>query len=494
MWAVLLCLGASAASAATTTSSQPPVFRPNISESIPNMSALFDRGKATEQEEEGEETLSSSVNDDLVHLNESLLLALFNDMVEKEPVVSPEDLRQLLLLQDVEGESSDLFMQMSSETFHRNATPPGFSDQFGSFSDEASIFAGQSEGLFDDISELDSRSEGMFDNISELDSQSDRLFDSSALSGLSDNLSDNTNNFNYEPGNLLDHNIDFSDYSLSTINSTIQADGSLVAVRPGDRALADLIRQLFVEEKGINISEVFPSPNLEVQEAGDPLLKASPESSLVQVIQSLLEDENRARAVVETGRDQVNRTANDNGFEATVDRGEVGKPLEDGQTTLDDQRRGNGSSLTESVLETLQRLFRAGAGRAAPDTQQEQGRSNSTTTMEINSTANKSMLARILDRIMISPESRLLIELPEESVDSSAVNFGDEASEDVYLDGLDATRISFDSGEKESGTSVNSLVPLTSRQREKVGSEAFYVKAEIYFKKHKLNIILLLQS
>jgi hypothetical protein len=475
MWAVLLCVSASAVTTATTTISQPPVFRPNISESIPNMSALFDRGKETEQKEE---TLSSSGNDDLVHLNESLLLALFNDMVEKEPVVSPEDLRQLLLLQDVEEESSDLSMQMSSETFHRNATPPGFSDQFGSFSDEeASIFEGQSESLFDDISDLDSQSESLFDNISERDSQSDRLFHSSELSSLSENLSDTTYNLNYKPpGNLLDHNIDFYNASLSTINSSIQADGSLAAVRPGDRALADLIRQLFVEEKGVNISEIFPSPNLEVPEAGDQLLKASPESSLVQVIQSLLEDENR-RAVAETGRDQVNRTANENGDESAVDRGKLGEPLED------DQRRGNSSSLTESVLETLQRLFRAGAGRAAPDTQQEQDRSNSTNTTETNSTTNKGMLARILDRITISPESRLLIELPDESVDSSAVNFGDEASEDVYLDGLDATRISFDSGETESGTSVNSLVPLTSRQREKVGyDEVFYVKQKYILK------------
>jgi hypothetical protein len=468
MWAVLLCLSASAVTAATTTVSQPPVFRPNISESIPDMSALFYRGKATEQVEE--ETLISSVSDDLVHLNESLLLALFNDMVEKEPVVSPEDLRQLLLLQDVEEdpvESSDLFMQMSSETFHRNATSPGFSDQFGSFSDEASIFAGQSENLFDDISELDSQSEGVFDNISELDSQSDSLFDNSELSSLSEN---NTYNLNYEPGSLLDHNIHFSNYSLGTINRTIQADGSLVAVRPGDRALADLIRQLFVEEKSVNISEIFPSPNLEVPES-------SPENSLVQAIQSLLEDENRARAE-ETGRDQVNRTANENGVETAVDRGEVGEPLEGSQTTVDYQRRGNGSSLTESVLETLQRLFRAGAGRAAPDMQEEQDRSNSTTAVETNSTTNKGMLARILDRIMISPESRLLIELPGESVDSSAVNFGDEeASEDVYLDGLDATRISFDSGDEESGTSVNSLVPLASKQREKVGYEVFYEKA-----------------
>jgi hypothetical protein len=462
MWAVLLCVGASTVTAARTTISQPPVFRPNISESIPDMSALFDRGKATEQ-------VISSGNDDLVHLNESLLLALFNDMVEKEPVVSPEDLRQLLLLQDVEEdpvESGDLFMQMSSETFQRNATPPGFSEQFGSFSDEASIFAGKSEGLFDDISELDSQSEGVFDNISELDNQSDRLFDSSALSGLSENLSDNTYeyNLNYEPGSLLDHNIDFSNHSLSTVNRTIQADGSLVAVRPDDRALADLIRQLFVEEKSVNISEIFPSPSLEVPES-------SPENSLVQAIQSLLEDENR-RAVVETGRDQVNRTANDNGVETAVDGGKIGEQLED------DQRRGNSSSLTESVLETLQRLFRTGAGRAAPDTQD---RSNSTTTVEANSTNSKGMLARILERIMISPESRLLIELPDESVDSSAVNFGDdEASEDVYLDGLDATRISFDSGEKESGTSVNSLVTLTSRQREKVGYDVFYVKAEMY--------------
>jgi hypothetical protein len=487
MWALLLCVGASAVTAATTTITQPPVFRPNISESIPDMSALFDRGKATEQDEEEMETLSSSRNDDLVHLNESLLLALFNDMVEKEPVVSPEDLRQLLLLQDAEEdpvESSDLFMQMSSETFHRNATPPGFSDQFGSFSDaEASIFAGQSEGLFDDISELDSQSEGVFNNISELDSQSDSLFDSSELSSsLSENLSDNTYNLNYEPESLMDHNIEFYNHSLSTINRTIQADDSLVAMKPDDHALVDLIRQLFVEEKGVNISEIFPSPNLEDQEAGDQLLKASPESSLVQVIQSLLEDENRR--AVETGQDQVNRTANVNGDETVVDRGKISEPLED------DQRRGNGSSLTESVLETLQRLFRAGAGRAAPYTQ-EQDRSNSTTTLETkstttvetNSTTNKSMLARILDRIMISPESRLLIELPsDESVDSSAVNFGDEANEDVYLDGLDATRISFDSGETESGTSGNSLVPLTSRQREKVGYEVFYVKAEIYLK------------
>jgi hypothetical protein len=469
MWAVLLCLSASSVTASTTTISQPPFFRPNISESIPDMSALFDRGKATEQQEE---TVSSSVTDDVVHLNESLLLALFNDMVEKEPVVSPEDLRQLLLLQDVEEdpvESGDLFMQMSSETFHRNATP-GFSDQFGSFSEE--------ESLFDDISELDSQSGGVFDNISELDSQSDSLFDTSALSSLSENI---TYNLNYESGNLLDHNIDFYNASFSTINSTIPADGSLVAVKPGDRALADLIRQLFVEEKSVNISEVFPFPNLNVSEAGDQLLKASPESSLVQAIQSLLEDENRARAV-ETGRDQQNRTGNDNGDEATVDRGEVGKPLEDGQITLDDQRRGNGSSLTESVLETLQRLFRAGAGRAAPDTQ-EHDRSNSTTTAETNSTTNnKGMFARILDRIMIVPESRLLIELPGESVDSSAVNFGDEASEDVYLDGPDATRISFDSGEKERGTIANSLVPLTSRQREKVGyDEVFFVKTEKYF-------------
>jgi hypothetical protein len=481
MWAVLLCLSASAVTASTTTISQPPVFRPNISESIPDMSALFDRGKATEQQEE---TLSSSVNDDLVHLNESLLLALFNDMVEKEPVVSPEDLRQLLLLQDVEEdpmESSDLFM--SSEAFHRNDTP-GFSDQFGSFSDEASMFAGQSDSLFDDISDLDSESEGVFNNISEMGSQSDRLFDSSALSGLSDNLSDNTYNLNYEPESLLDHNIDFYNDSLSTntrtINGTIQADDSLVAVKPDDRALADLIRQLFVEEKSVNISTVLPSPSLEIPQAGDQLLKASPESNLVQVIQSLLEDENR-RAVVETGRDQVKGTANENGVETAVDRGTIGEPLQD------DQRRGNSSSLTESVLETLQRLFRAGAGREAPDTQ-EQDRSNSTTTaetnsttvetnstttVETNSTANKGMLARILDRIMISPESRLLIELPDESVDSSAVNFGDEASEDVYLDGLDATRISFNSGETESGTSVNSLVPLTSRQREKVGMRPF---------------------
>jgi len=325
MWAVLLCLSASAVTAVTTTISQPPVFRPNISESIPDMSALFDRGKATEQVEE---TLISSGNDDLVHLNESLLLALFNDMVEKEPVVSPEDLRQLLLLQDVEEdpvESGDLFMQMSSETFHRNATP-GFSDQFGSFSDaEASIFAGQSENLFDDISELhsqseslfddiselDSQSAGVFDNISELDSQSDSLFDTSALSSLSENI---TYNLNYESGNLLDHNIDFSNYSLSTVNSTIQADNSLV--RPGDRALADLIRQLFVDEKSGNISEVFSSPNLDVPQAGD---QASPESSLVQVIQSLLEDETRARAVMETGRDQVNRTGIENGVETAVD-------------------------------------------------------------------------------------------------------------------------------------------------------------------------------
>ena len=102
--------------------------------------------------------------------------------------------------------------------------------------------------------------------------------------------------------------------------------------------------------------------------------------------------------------------------------------------------------------------------------------------METNNTTNKGMLARILDRIMIAPESRLLIELPDESVDSSAVNFGDEASEDVYLDGLDATRISFDSGETERGTSVNSLVPLTSKQRDKVGYEVFYVKAEISLK------------
>jgi hypothetical protein len=492
MWAVLLCVGASSVTASTTTISQPPVFRPNISESIPDMSALFDRGKATEKQKEEEvETLSSSGNDDLVHLNESLLLALFNDMVEKEPVVSPEDLRQLLLLQDVEEESSDLFMQMSSETFHRNATPPGFSEQFGSFSDETSILAGQSESLFDDISELDSQSDGVFDNISELDSQSDSLFDNSELSSLSENI---TYNLNYEPGSLLDHNIDFSNYSLSTINRTIQADNSLV--RQGDHALAELIRQLFVEEKSVNISTVFPSPNQEVPESGDlQLLKASPDSSLVQVIQSLLEDE--TRRAVETGRDQVNRTANDDGDETAVDRGEVGKPLEDGQITVADQRRGNGSSLTESVLETLQRLFRAGTGRAAPDTQEpEQDRSNSSTTVETNSTTvetnstttvgtnstnNKGMLARILDRIMISPESRLLIELPDESVDSSAVNFGDEASEDVYLDGLDATRISFDSGEtEESGTSVNSLVPLTSRQREKVGyDEVFYVKAEI---------------
>jgi hypothetical protein len=464
MWTVLLCLSASAA--ATTSITPPPVFRPNISESIPDMSALFDRGKATEQEEE---MLNSSVNDDLVFLNESLLLALFNDMVEKEPVVSPEDLRQLLLLQDVEEdpvESSDLFIQMSSEAFHRNATPPGFSDQFGSFSDEASIYAGQSEGLFDDISDLDSQSEGVFDNISERDSQSDSLFDSSELSSLSENI---TYNLNYEPGSLLDHNIDFSNYSLSTINRTSQSDDSLVAVKPDDRALADLIRQLFVEEKSVNISAVFSSPNPEVPETGDlQLLKASPESSLVQVIQSLLKDENRARAV-ETGRDQVNRTANENGVETAVDGGEVNAQLEERQTIVDTQRRGNSSSLTESVLETLQRLFRTGAGRAAPDTQ-EQDRSNSTTT---NSTTNKGMLARILDRIMIAPESRLLIELPDESVDSSAVNFGDEASEDVYLDGLDATRISFDSGEKESGMSVNSLVPLTSRQRKKVGIRSF---------------------
>ena len=370
MWLVMLCC---CATAVTTVSLHQPQLRPTATTTVERSnhssdveigtSALFDRGKATE-EREGSDILDSfevglyyndslhqladgdHLHDDLhfedsLHINDSLLLAIFNDMVENGSETSV-DLSRLLL---------------SSEEVHENVT---------NGSGNSITAAGQSESSQGSISEW---------------------------TGPADNL-------------LSDMG-----QEASGGGPTSEDDSELYE---GNGRLTDMIRQLFnkQEDEG-ELGTTLQRP-LGIVEVGDEPLKSGEGSSLVHLIQTLLRDE-KGQIGEERGGDQaIETTIAGLGLEVT-NQTELGNQTL-WSSSADNHLNSTATEAAAGVMETLERLFRT--GRLVVDTSEQEE--------EPNSRTNSSLITKILKRFMILPETNVFFGKDDDSVvDFGEVLFGD---------------------------------------------------------------------
>jgi hypothetical protein len=278
-----------------------------------------------------------------------------------------------------------------------------------------------------------------------------------------------------EPIRSNNTNLERISFENSNVSDTLRSDqlseNIMSDITEGDSRLTDMIRQLFKEE------ELGSPVDIGLGEAAETVLEAPDGSSLVHMIQQLLRDENEKN-------DMSNITDTKLIKENTNQTVEVRNSSWLGNLTFwKGLESGSDNSTIEEksgLMEAIKRLFIT--ERLVVMNPAEEGlNSNSSSSNSSSSTSSSnSFLARIFSRLMPVTDTNFLEAPPDDTEVVFSETFAEDGGENFDTNGDvsdDSSKVSFSQAEDDEELK-SSVVNLSPHQREKVGKNLLHLKGQ----------------